>query len=330
MNNAENFVQTVLGLLPADRLGHCQCHEHLFISRGKSADIHSALWIDDPEKTIAELLAYKAQGGNSVVDAQPLGCGRMADQLVQASKQTGVHIIASTGFHKLVYYVDEHWIHSLDEDELTALFVDEYANGMYIDADRDTPRVQIEAKPGIIKTAVDENGIDDQYRKLFEAAAHASLLTGMPIQCHIEKGADPLKVFRFFHDFGIPADAIILCHLDRTHHDVGLHTELAQTGVYLEYDTIGRYKYHNDEVEAQLIKAMVDRGFSRSLLISLDTTRERLNSYGGKIGLTYILQTFIPLLVRIGIERNQIEEMTVHNAKRALAIRNGKEKERRP
>ena len=73
-----NSIVTVKGSIPSSSLGYCQSHEHIFIANGQSAKIHSALRLDDYDKTVEELLLYKDAGVMSIVDAQPVGCGRIA------------------------------------------------------------------------------------------------------------------------------------------------------------------------------------------------------------------------------------------------------------
>ena len=51
----EGMVRTVLGdIAPAD-LGWCQCHEHVFLEKGRSFELHKALLMDDYEKSQDEL-----------------------------------------------------------------------------------------------------------------------------------------------------------------------------------------------------------------------------------------------------------------------------------
>ncbi|RXZ78427.1 hypothetical protein EBB07_26980 [Paenibacillaceae bacterium] len=312
-------IHTVTGMLPPDKISHCQCHEHLFLAQAKPAQISPVLCIDDFGKTVQEIERYKLAGGSALVDAQPLGCGRMADALVDASLQTGLPIIASTGFHKLNFYWDNHWIHQYDEQRLTDIFVGELTEGMYINVDDSEPREQVAAKAGIIKTAVGPSGMVGSYVKCFAAAAEAAIRTGAPLQCHMEPNVDPLEIIRFFVERGVAPSSLYMCHLDRTHYDLALHEQVAHTGVYLEYDTIGRFKYHSDDSEAALIKHMIGKGYVRQLLLSLDTTRQRLHSYGGEIGLDYLLATFLPKLAAEGVSGDDIRQMTVWNPRKALA-----------
>lgn len=314
-------IQTVLGLIPKEKLGFCHSHEHLFISPGKSEEVNPALRIDDLGRTVEELKMYKNLGGQSIVDAQPVGCGRMAEYLAESSEKAHVHIIASTGFHKMIFYDEDHWIKNINEDKLADIFIHELEKGMFTDGDYKAPEKAISSKAGIIKTASDSEGITDEYKKLFLAAARASRCTGFCILSHTEMGKRALEQIDFFVNEGVNPDSIIICHLDRDLSDMGYHRAVAETGVFMEYDTIGRFKYHSDLEEAKFIVEMVESGFENKILLGLDTTRERLLSYGGSIGLGYIKQKFIPLLLELGITQEMIEKFTIINPSEALAKR---------
>lgn len=175
-----------MGDIPSTELGFCHSHEHLFIAEGKPSQLNPVLRIDDFEKTSEELHRFFRLGGRAVIDAQPVGCGRMADLLAAASEQTGVHIIASTGFHKASFYEKDHWLFQMDEERLARLFISEIEAGMYVGADRNWPAERITAKAGLIKTAIDEDQPGALCIKLLNAAALASLQTGVPIMCHTE------------------------------------------------------------------------------------------------------------------------------------------------
>ena len=91
------------------------------------------------------------------------------------------------------------------------------------------------------------------------------------------------------------------------------------TGAYVEYDTIGRFKYHADEREARLILHMMEKGYRDRLLLSLDTTAERLGRYGGAISLTYLIERFLPRLRAAGVPEEDLLAITRTNPARALA-----------
>jgi phosphotriesterase-related protein len=306
------IITTVSGDINPSVLGFCQSHEHLSIARS----FHTAglqQYIDDPEKNISELMLYYSAGGRALVDAQPVGCGRDAEMLARISKKSGVHIIASTGFHKLSFYYENHWLHSAGEDELRDLFISELNQGMYLDGDTAFPSRQGSIKAGQIKTALDTENLSPRYQKLFTAAAEAAKAADCAFMVHIERDSDPLQLAGFLARLGLPGDRIIFCHLDRAVTDINVHKEICEQGIYLEYDTIGRPKYHDDEKEIAIILELLKAGYEKQLLMSLDTTRSRLASYGGAPGLAYILNVFIPMLLQKGITETQIREFFIEN-----------------
>ena len=241
---------------------------------------------------------YKIADGNSIVDAQPFGCGRMIELLYRVSVQSGINIIACTGFHKTIFFEDSEWLATASETALSDIFINEMTIG--VDTGGEKP-----AKAGIIKCAATpgEQNADNTYLKLFRAAAHAAKVTNAPVMIHMDSGADALPIIRLFDDYGVAPNRLMFCHLDRARYDFGYHEQLANIGVTLEYDTIHRLKYHDDETELNLIEHMVNRGHADRLALSLDTTNERLKSYGAAFGFDFILTDFSKQLTkRLGNE----------------------------
>lgn len=310
---------TVRGPIKADELGFCQCHEHIALSSGKSCSVNPALLIDDMEKSLEEVLRYQSAGGCSFIDAQPLGCNRMTEELKGLSEASGIHIIASTGFHKLAFYPEDHWIHTLLSSNLAELFIRELTCGMYVDGDLGLPIRQCDSRAGIIKTAYDTDGLSPRYQELFTAAAKASLQTDRVIMIHVEQNTNPVILQDFLLGLGIAPKNLIFCHMDRACQDMGLHKTILKEGSYLEFDTIGRFKYHSDAHEIQIFRELIDAGYERQLLYSLDTTRSRLKSYTpDAIGLAYILTTFNPALQAAGVSDSRIRLFSVENPARVL------------
>lgn len=313
-------VRTVLRDIDPDTLGFTQCHEHLMLSKGQSYLCNPALCIDDFEKSRRELELYIKTGGCSIVDAQPIGCNRDSEALAMLMNATGVNVIASTGFHKMAFYPENHWIKSMSEDQLTELFIAELSNGMFTGTDTDFFPVQHAPKAGIIKTALDSCNLEQPYEHLFRAAVRAQKATGAPMMVHIENGSDPELLLRFLIDLGISTEKLYFCHMDRACEDMDVFWNVLNAGVALEFDTIGRFKYHSDEFECDLIKRILDHGYEDLLLISLDTTRDRLKAYNeNAIGLDYILTCFLQLLKKKGVTDRQISKITVENPKKILS-----------
>ena len=311
------MIRTVLGDVPATLLGHTQCHEHLFLEKGKSFEINQALCMDDTSKSVAELTSYRAAGGTAIVDAQPVRCGRMEEALVNASSKTGVHIIAVTGFHRMLFYEEGGFPASWTEQQLADLFGSEVIKGMTLN-----DGTRISACAGMIKAAIETGGVyaDSTSEKLFGAVAQAASISGAPVMVHTEPNADILEMIEFFGAAGIVPQRLIICHLDRTRYDMGYHKEVLSTGANLCYDSVNRLKYLSHEREIALITAMIEAGFEEQLLLSLDTTNQRLRAYGADMGLDYILKDFSTMLREHGVPIAAIENMTVNNARKALRL----------
>lgn len=313
-------IHTVLGEVEPAGLGFTQCHEHLLISKGKSFEMNPVLCIDEPDKSIQELKAYGEAGGGTIVDAQPGGCNRDAVGLAEISQKTGIHIVGSTGFHKLQFYPEEHWIRTMKRDELAQFYISELTQGMCVNIDQEWRPERIKAKAGIIKTALDTCDLRGRYKELFEAAVEAQKATDAPMMVHIEKGSNPEAMAEFLQERGVDTNRVYFCHMDRACESKESFLEVLKAGITLEFDTIGRFKYHSDEVELELIKRILRWGYEGQLLFSLDTTRARLKSYDPEaVGLNYILETFLPAMRECEITEEQLQKISVENPQRILA-----------
>ena len=316
-----NKIQTVSGNIPSDELGFCHSHEHVAIAPGYVSGINPDLCIDEPARTLCELEQFYKAGGRALVDAQPGGCGRQADILEALSKKSHVSIIASTGFHKTIFYPEDHWIFAYSETKLRDFFLTELRSGMFVNCDIAKPKKQINARAGQIKTALDKNDFNPLQEKLFSAAAAAAAGTGAPMMIHVEKGSDPLALSDFLQERSVSPSQMIFCHMDRMIPQIEKHKLLCNQGSFLEYDTIARPKYHDDISEVGLIREMVESGYEDNLLMGLDVTRVRLPSYGGSVGLTYILDKFIPLLKNEGFPESILNKFFTVNPAKAFSPR---------
>ena len=147
------FVRTVLGDIRPEELGNTSCHDHLVVRRVNGTNLPQKLVLDEYEKTQEELRAFVSQGGRTVVDAQPFGAGRDVEALRRLCKRTGVHIIASTGFHTRFFYPREFWAYDASVEEIAALFISEIEEGAYRFDPADPFASRSGIRAGIIKVA---------------------------------------------------------------------------------------------------------------------------------------------------------------------------------
>ena len=315
------YIQTVCGPAAAETLGHSQIHEHIFVRHTPMADKNPALPLDDFDRSLAELKAYRQAGGTFLADAQPVAAGRDALALERLGRESGVMVMASTGYHLLGFYPETCWVHGLDEEDLYRLYRSELEEGM-LPWDPDPvrrPETVTGAKAGLVKAAIPAEGATGRYETLLRAAARAAAACGVPLMLHTEKGAHAPEAVRLCLRMGVAPEQMVVCHVDRQAADFAPHEAVAQLGVYLDYDTVGRFKYHSDAEEVALLRHMADKGWGDRLLLALDTTAQRLASYGGEIGLCYILDTFLPMLAAAGFSPEERESFTVTNCRRLFA-----------
>jgi phosphotriesterase-related protein len=312
-------ISTVLGSILPSQLGYCQIHEHVLVKDTPAAKRYPQLRMDRPDASLAELRIYQQTGGRSLVDAQPVGAGRNILGLAELSRQSQVNIVAATGFHRPMFYGPDHWIHEATVADLAALFVEELERGAYADGETNWPQEQTSIQAGLVKAAIGTEGLDLWSLRLLTAAGQAAVATGSALMLHTEAGQHAVEAIRLLSGLGLPASRIIVCHVDRQAENLAPHLNIAKTGVYLDYDTIGRFKYHSDEAEIWLIQLMIAAGHLGQLMLALDTTAERFRSYGGSIGLDYLLKQFLPAMRNQGISSRSCNQMLIHNPAKILS-----------
>ena len=304
-------LMTVQGAIDARTLGHFQMHEHIFVRATPASERNPALRIDDEAKSLAELRAYRAAGGGAILDAQPGGAGRDAAALKRLSRDSGVHIVAVTGYHLPGFYDPTHWIFSDGVETLRERFL----------SDLQGDGAEGGVCAGAVKAAIAENGPEGRFETCLRAAAGAAARAEAPLILHTERGIGAVDAVHICEAEGLAPERIAVCHADRQAEDWTPHEGIARTGAFLEYDTIARYKYHDDESEIRLILHMLELGYADKLLLSMDTTAARLISYTPEApGLDFILRKFLPALRREGVPEATLENITQRNPLRAFGI----------
>jgi 5-phospho-D-xylono-1,4-lactonase len=314
------FARTVLGDINVVKLGVTNAHEHLAIRNGLIVLQHPEYRLDDADRAVREVTDFKDAGGQTIVEASPCGVGRDPRTLLKVSLETGVHVIASTGFHKESYYLDSHWRFRYSPEQIAALWQAEIEEGMEVSSYEGPLIERSEARAGIIKIATDYQNISVHARRAIEAAGIAHQATGAPILTHSEVGTMMLDQVRLLEKHGVKPNHVIVSHADRNP-DWFVHRDVAQTGAFLEYDCPGRIKYFPESTIVTLLRRMFDSSIGSQILLGGDNARRSYwKAYGGGPGLAYINSVFIPRLRREGFSDSEIQQLQVANASGALAF----------
>ena len=289
-------------------------------------DAHNHLWIeavdgispDSPHLTeydaiLSEMKEYVEAGGAAIVDCQPGGCGRNGTKLLQLSRESGVTVIAATGFHRRAYYPGSWWMWEAPSQAIARYFIDEVQGGL-----RETLELPEPVRAGFIKCAC-ESTVPETPQAPLEAAAWAAAELGLCVEVHTEKGADAEGILDFFVSRGVRAGQIVLCHMDKRP-DLGLHRNLAEAGACLEYDTFYRPKYAPDRNVWSLIEAMVLNGFDSSIALATDMAEASMwRHLGGGPGLTGLVKEIRPRLEEMRLGTPAIQNLIGGNIARRLS-----------
>ncbi|QKV91416.1 phosphotriesterase [Streptomyces sp. NA02950] len=295
-------VRTVLGDVPGTELGICDAHDHLFI---RSTQLPGQE-LDEADAAEAELRAFRALGGGTVVQWTPYGLGRSAGHLPALSRATGVRLVAATGMHQAVHYrpgaVEE------VRDRLAELFVEELTRGI----GGSGPRA------GLIKVAGGFHGLDAHARHTMAAAAHAHHRTDAPIAVHLELGTAALDVLDLLCGaLDVPPHRVLLGHLNRSPDPV-VHRQAAAAGAFLVYDGPSRAHHTTDWRLPDTLTALAEAGHAGQVLLGGDTTTAGARSVNGGPGMPYLLRRLRPRLERaLGAE--VMDRILTENPGRALA-----------
>ncbi|MGC5075495.1 phosphotriesterase family protein [Agrococcus sp. DT81.2] len=316
-------VNTVLGAIPAEELGFVAVHEH--IGYGMPGSELDSKWWKTPEErydeTVPKLREFRELGGQTFVDATGICNGRDVDYYRSLSAKTGVHIVACTGFvggdTALPFF------ERASVEYLTEQFVHEITVG--IDGTG--------AKAGVIKVGVSRGGrMTDLDKRIYRAAARASLRAGAPLLTHLAIDAE--NAIAIFEEEGLPLDRVLFGHVDDgVNFDKTRDTWIAEQGGRIGFDTFGyetelpdppfwaRPRQDRLDHFLRFIGHTAERGFLGQALASADANCSPLGWPGVKgHTVNYLFHQLLPDLRAAGVEEATIEQIFVTNPAEFLTL----------
>ncbi len=152
--------------------------------------------------------------------------------------------------------------------------------------------------------------------RAWEAAATASRDTGAALLAHTEAGAAAELIVARLLGYGVAADRLVICHIDKRP-DFGLHRELAQAGILLEYDTFFRPKYDPERNVWPLLQRMVAAGLAGQVAVGTDLAG---TTFWREIGPAVLPGALVPRLQTLGFDPATVRRLTGENISDRLAI----------
>jgi predicted metal-dependent phosphotriesterase family hydrolase len=313
-------IRTVLGDLEPARLGLTLAHEHLLMTGGWPVVHEPDFRLDSVDAAVEELAGSRRAGAGAVVEMTPLGFGRSPAGLVEISQRSGMHVVATTGFHKLTYYDDLHWLWRYPVEEVAEQLAAEVTEGMDEHGLEGPVVRRSPARAGVVKLATTYQRAGPGVERLARAIGIVHHRTGVVVATHTEQGTMGHEQLDLLEAAGVPADAVLLGHVDHNP-DPGYLADLASRGAYLVFDMVGRIKYGPDSQTIGLIRELAERGLSDRLMLGSDLARRSYwKAYGGGPGLDYLLCRFVPRMRREGLGE-VADRILVDNPAWALRLR---------
>ena len=302
------IIHSVLGPLETGDLGFTLAHEHLMVSAtGIYQDYPELLGEDRMERVVKGLKEAKDGGVDTIVDATTLDLGRDINLLVDASRQSGINIIACSG-----WWLDiPRWFDGISADQMADIFVREVEAGISGTL----------VKAGILKSASDMEGVTPGAEVILRGIARTHLKTGVPIVLHSyspgEVGRHQLKILK---EEGVDLNRVKMDHSNDTT-DVDYLVWLLDQGCYLGLDRYPGWDVTSEQ-RTQTLKELIDRGYADRLCPSHDgnilhvevahpmmSKEERLAR--NPHGFLYIKKVVFPQLREMGVSEDILSRLCI-------------------
>jgi len=275
------MINSVLGPLDTANLGFTLMHEHLIVaSAGVPQDYAELLGPGFMDRIVQGLIQAKEGGIDTVVETTTLDLGRDVNIMAEASRRSGVNMIACAG-----WWLDiPPFFAGVTADQFARLFIREIREGI----------AGTGIKAGILKAASDLSGVTPEQTPILRGVARAHLETKVPIMLHsYSPGQVGRQQLAILQEEGVDLGRVKMDHSNDTT-DVEYLTWLLEQGCYLGLD---RYpgRIVSPLARTKTMKALIDAGYTDRLLPSHDHSlvwvaaeaplispeeREKLNPHG--------------------------------------------------
>jgi phosphotriesterase-related protein len=303
-------IQTATGPIDTRDLGFTLMHEHVSCvdhsMRAQYPDVFHRP--TELERAVAKLTETRQAGVRTFVDATPIDLGRDPAFIRAVAVGSGMQIIVATGFYCHVPYR----FMFRPSAELVDLMVGDITQGIGDSG----------VRAGMIKCATQPE-MHRMNERVVRASAKAHRKTGVPIYTHTypanRTGLDQIRVFR---QEGVDLSRVVIGHSDDTE-DLSYLEEVLQSGVYCGMDRIGIPAPRTGEQRADMVAALVERGYADRIVLSHDAHCHCDQFADGAIEkhmpdwkFTFIPLRFLSMLRERGVSEAAIEQMTIKNPRR--------------
>jgi phosphotriesterase-related protein len=306
-------VNGVLGPLDTAELGFTLMHEHVMVVNWAMRQAFPS-WLDRDKQiahAIHEARAARERGVKTLVDLTPINLGRDIDAIRQVAEESGIQIVAATGF----YWVEEPWMTGWEVDFLVETLMQDFSKGIQ----------GTSSKPGIIKAATDRAGVTEMNRKLLQVAARLHRATGVPISTHTDVHSHTgLGQQDVFESEGVDLTRIVIGHCGDSE-DVEHLEAILKRGSFIGMDRFGVDILLPFEKRVSVVAELCRRGYADQMVLSHDACcfidwfpPETIKEMAPRWNFSHISVDVLPALRDEGVTEGQIRTMTVDNPRRVF------------
>jgi phosphotriesterase-related protein len=306
-------INGVLGPIETGDLGFTLMHEHILVAN--RAMRHSFPGYLDREALIRDAIREVGSAGErgvrTMVDLTAINLGRDIHVIREVAEQTGMQLIAATGF----YWTEEPWMDAWGAEALADYLIREVSEGIE----------GTDSRAGVIKCATDRLGVTPFNRKLLQATARAHRLTGVPISTHTDvSNQSGLAQQDVFEEQGVDLRRVVIGHCGDTE-DIPYLESILKRGSTIGMDRNGIELILPTEERVATIAELCRRGYADQMVLSHDAScfidwfpRQLLETTKSKWNYRYVSDAVIPALRESGVSDEQIRNMTVDNPRRVF------------
>ncbi|AHG20925.1 hydrolase [Chania multitudinisentens RB-25] len=283
--------------------GYTYVHEHLHIDLSHEKNNIDCRF-DQYELIRDELKVLKQKGVANIVEMTNHYMGRNAQFMLDLMRDTGMNVLASTGFYQQKFYPD--FIASRTAPALAKIMIDEIEQGI----DGTALKASVIAEIGSSKDVITQDE-----KKVFHAAVLAHQATGRPLSTHTTLSTMGVEQVGLLKQLGMDLNHVVIGHCDLKEQLDNI-LQMIDAGAYVQFDTIGKNDYFPDQKRIEMLQALQQRGLLNRVMLSMDLTRRSHLKVNGGLGFSYLLDQFVPMLLNAGFSQTEIELMLKENPKR--------------
>jgi phosphotriesterase-related protein len=295
-------------------------HEHIFVLTADVQLNYPDEWGDEDTRVaeaVQKLSELAGRGVTTIVDPTVIGLGRYIPRIQRIADQVpDLNIVVATGCY--TYNDVPFFFHyrgpalGQPTDPMVDMFVGDITDGI----------AGTGVKAGMLKCAIDTQGMTGGVERIMRAVAKAHRATGTPITIHTHPGTQQgLAAQKVLDDEGVDPHRVVLGHSGDSS-DVDHLQSLAEAGFILGMDRFGINIEATFESRADTVVELCRRGFVESMVLAhdaacyIDWIEPWAKGATPQWHYLHILDDVLPYLLDKGVTEEQIETMLTGNPRR--------------